>query len=66
MPMKEETWRTPLRCANNHRYEERVTWKIHYVEEVTEPTNQVPEIRELCRHCGFPVEVENDWLPYPR
>jgi hypothetical protein len=66
MPMKEETWHTPLRCANNHRYEEQVLWKIHYVEDVIEPTNQAPEIRELCRHCGFPVEVANGWLPYPR
>ena len=64
MAMKEETWLTPLRCANDHRYEDRVLWKIHYIEEVTEPTNQIPEIRATCRFCGYPVEVADGWLPY--
>ena len=64
MAMKEETWLTPLRCANDHRYEHRVLWKIHYIEEVTEPTNQIPELRVTCQHCGYPVEVADDWLPY--
>jgi hypothetical protein len=41
MAMKEETWLTPLRCANDHRYEDRVLWQIHYIKEVTEPTNQI-------------------------
>jgi hypothetical protein len=63
MATKEETWLTPLRCANDHRYEARVLWKIHYVEEGTKPSNQIPEIRATCHICGYPVEVANDWLP---
>jgi hypothetical protein len=62
--MKEETWLTPLRCANDHHYEDRVLWQIHYIKEVTEPTNQIPEIRVTCHHCGYPVEVADGWLPY--
>jgi hypothetical protein len=64
MAMKEETWLTPLRCATYHRYEDRVVWKKHDIEEVTEPTNQIPEIRVTCQNCGYPVEDADGWLPY--
>jgi hypothetical protein len=68
MPMDPEFWNTPLQCTNeneHHRYWADVLWKIHYVAGVREPTNQVPEIRVTCRYCGFPVEVEDGWLPHP-
>ena len=66
MPMQEAPWNTPLRCENGHSYKDEVLWKIHYVNEVTEPTNQVPEIRTLCRYCDAPLKVADGWLPYPR
>ena len=64
MAMEEETWPTPLRCEKGHSYEERVLWKIHYIEEGTKPTNQEPEIRTLCRHCNSPLKVADGWLPH--
>ena len=61
MAMKEETWPTPLRCEKGHSYEERVLWKIHYIEEGTKPTNQEPEIRTLCRQtAGSPTSHRTD------
>jgi hypothetical protein len=57
MPMQEEPWNTPLRCENGDSYKDEVLWKIHYVNEVTEPTNQVPEIRTLCRYCDAPSRL---------
>jgi len=64
--MREEKWRTPLRCENGHSYEDDVLWKIHTIEGIDEPTDQLPEIRVTCRSCGAPLEVADGWLPYPR
>jgi hypothetical protein len=68
MPMYPEFWNSPLQCTKNddHRYWEHVLWKVHYIEALDEPTNQVPEIRVTCRYCDAPVEVADGWLPYPR
>jgi hypothetical protein len=69
MPMREETWRTPLLCVKNeHRDERPILWKIHTIEDIDEPTNQVPEIRVLCRYpnCDSLLEVADGWLPYLR
>ena len=64
MSMIVETFRTPLVCENGHRYEDDVRWIIHTVEESDEPTNQVAEIRVLCRECGAPLKVAGGWTPY--
>jgi hypothetical protein len=69
MPMYPEYWRTPVQCVKNddHRYyEDRVFWRMHYIGEIPESTNQVPEIRTVCRDCDSPLEVADGWLPYPR
>jgi len=65
MPVRDETWRTPLRCENGHTYEDEVLWKIHTIHESDEPTNQVPEIRTRCRECDADLMVEGGWTPYP-
>jgi hypothetical protein len=48
MPTEPEYWRTPVQCTNEDRkdrYEVRILWKIHTIEEIDEPTDQIPEIR---------------------
>ena len=65
MPMEPEYHQTPLRCENGHSDWYEVQWKIHYVDGVDQPTNQVPEVRTVCRECGAPLEVEGGWLPHP-
>jgi hypothetical protein len=67
MPTEPEYWRTPVQCTNEDRkdrYEVRILWKIHTIEEIDEPTDQIPEIRvPVLRR---PLEVADGWLPYPR
>jgi hypothetical protein len=63
--MYSENHQTPLVCENGDRYEDEVLWRIHTVEDVDAPTNQVPEIRTLCRECGAPLKVVGGWTPYP-
>jgi hypothetical protein len=65
MPMEPEYHQTPLLCENGHNYWDEVEWKIHYVDQLDQPTNQVPEIRTFCRYCNAPLEVADGWTPYP-
>jgi hypothetical protein len=65
MPMDAEYHLTPLVCENGHSYEDEVEWKIHYVAQVDQPTNQVPEIRTTCRECDAALKVAEGWTPYP-
>jgi len=65
MAMYSENHQTPLVCENGDRYEDEVLWRIHTVEDVDAPTNQVPEIRTLCRECNAPLKVADGWTPYP-
>ena len=64
MPMYPKYHQTPLLRENGDRYEDDVLWKIHYVAQLNEPRNQVPEIRTQCRYCDAPLKVADGWLPH--
>ena len=68
-PMVPEYRSTPLVCDNGHAYWDVIEWKIHYVEGLTQPTHQLPEIRTLCQHpdylsCNATLKVRDGWTPY--
>jgi hypothetical protein len=63
MAMYSENHQTPLVCENGDRYEDEVLWRIQTVEDVDAPTNQVPEIRTLCRECNAPSRSRTAGLP---
>jgi hypothetical protein len=42
------TWRTPLQCLKDeHRDEQPILWKIHTIEDIDEPTNQVVFVTQV-------------------